>query len=784
MYGNPQSVEDVHKVSKKCSYSKWANREILCDRNYMEVSIHVVPPHIEGKTVEKHDRLQDESWINAIPDAVDAPVGIWKMTFYTPTPKVMLLAEAQRAGYGAMTTPSRLVMRSPYGTPETYSEDVAGVPMDVLKVSTFLKTPYGLNMLDSAAACPTGGVVFSEEVITWHVPRRITPLMNKAVTILEMHMGIDGMRLDKTRMAARKYSLSDTGSHFVIEIPVGSPDGYYKSHALNYQYHITFTIDPMLELLWLADNGETRYKVLYPITTPLMPRFPQVTNRTVPEQRIFTVHLGPFFNDVELINITFSNGVLSVADCNARGFNVQEHRFSNGSKTFSLTVPFSDDVVQKHNPSPHVTIYSLPLVFGLLILPEHTPFPHTAELEVSLQDVVMPTITGSCDLEQFYLTVKYGNQGHNFQTMIGSRDLTPELAALYSLTKNSTHFSLVVPYTAADISFELLQSFSVKGRVDLRLWKFNDNWKLADFSLACNFPLTTTECYANGTMTALAANIESVPNLVLSQLTLRDASCKPMLSDARFAVFSFHVDSCGTTRTFFEDFMIYANEIAMHQTTGKGPYGRKAPQVPEYRQVVSCYYKIDQAETLMFHAKPTLNVPIAEAGKGQLIVQMRLAQDVSYEQFYKAEDYPVGKYLREPLYFEVELMQSDPQIELILENCWANLREERTSLPSWDIIVDSCENLDDRYLTVFYPVVAGSRALIPTHIKRFSMKMFTFTQDDVVLKDQIFVHCDAVLCDTNTPMGVCSGQCANPSTKLSRPQGIKRGSLATVGLAG
>ena len=47
------------------------------------------------------------------------------------------------------------------------------------------------------------------------------------------------------------------------------------------------------------------------------------------------------------------------------------------------------------------------------------------------------------------------------------------------------------------------------------------------------------------------------------------------------------------------------------------------------------------------------------------------------------------KYLRQPLYFEVELMQStDPQLELILENCWATLQEDRTSLPSWDIIVD------------------------------------------------------------------------------------------------
>lgn len=68
---------------------------------------------------------------------------------------------------------------------------------------------------------------------------------------------------------------------------------------------------------------------------------------------------------------------------------------------------------------------------------------------------------------------------------------------------------------------------------------------------------------------------------------------------------------------------------------------------------------------------------------------MDSSPDSSYELFYHEQDYPVVKYLRQPLYFEVELMQSpDPHLELILENCWATLHEDRTSMPSWDIIVD------------------------------------------------------------------------------------------------
>ena len=68
---------------------------------------------------------------------------------------------------------------------------------------------------------------------------------------------------------------------------------------------------------------------------------------TVHEQSVFDILLGIFLHDVELMNITFTTRVLTVAECNARGFDVQEHHFANGSKTFSIRVPFSDELVLK-----------------------------------------------------------------------------------------------------------------------------------------------------------------------------------------------------------------------------------------------------------------------------------------------------------------------------------------------------------------------------------------------------------------------------------------------------
>lgn len=71
-------------------------------------------------------------------------------------------------------------------------------------------------------------MTINDGTISWHIPRYITPLLDGRVKILEMHMGINGQRLDKAQLVSRGYALSSTEYHIVIELPIGSPDGYFK----------------------------------------------------------------------------------------------------------------------------------------------------------------------------------------------------------------------------------------------------------------------------------------------------------------------------------------------------------------------------------------------------------------------------------------------------------------------------------------------------------------------------------------------------------------------------
>ena len=82
-----------------------------------------------------------------------------------------------------------------------------------------------------ATICParTGSVSFTPNMITWFLPRHIDPLISSGQSkLLEVHMGIDGQRLDAAEMAARQYSLSINDLHIVIGIPVGAVGGYFK----------------------------------------------------------------------------------------------------------------------------------------------------------------------------------------------------------------------------------------------------------------------------------------------------------------------------------------------------------------------------------------------------------------------------------------------------------------------------------------------------------------------------------------------------------------------------
>uniref|UniRef100_A0A096M6E6 Uncharacterized LOC103134143 n=1 Tax=Poecilia formosa TaxID=48698 RepID=A0A096M6E6_POEFO len=754
LQGNQFSQEEVYQVAETCQYDVWASREVICDYNYMEVSVRRATP--EDLPLSKR--------------SMDAGFEATTVVFFTPEgEKPMSVIAAQQRGYGIGNTPTRLVLRSPMIAPETFMQTVVGVPMRFFKTSTIFEKKWFATQIDAAAGCPVqeGSVFFTQNTITWYLPQKMDPMTSSGqFNLLEVHFGINGQRLDAVEMQAREYSVTLNDFYIVTELPIGGVGGYYKSHVQGDLYYVSYMIEPMLELLWTEwhTREQTRYKVFFHIATHLRPQPLELINNTVPGEKMFRMMLGHFAADVALMNITFPAEVLSMPDCSARGFNILEHMSPNTSlKVFTLKVPFADPAVLQQT-GEGVTVYSLHLTFGLLILDEHVTFSHKAYLEAVVQDIaVLPSVSGGCDNHNFYVLVKYGSQGYNFQTTVGKRYMTPSLAQHYDYMENRTHFSFVVPFSALDVTVEAIEASSIRSRLDVVLINPETNSQIQEFSVACNFPSTLTECFPNGTMTALALKLESVPLLNPSQLTLADPSCGPVHSDDRYAFFVFAVNSCGTTRKFMTNTMLYENEISLPDEL----LMKKSPtsEEPEYHLKISCFYDINTSQAVAFNTRPRRSEPYAENSEGQLQVVMRLALDDSYHAFQNSEDYPIAKYLQ-PLYFEVELLKStNPLVSLELENCWATQEEDRTSEPRWHLITDGCPNPADPYQVVYHPVWTDTRVRYPSHFKRFEIQMFAFAdgKNDMSTKVvYLFVHCDVVICDSKNPLGICGDQCSNP----------------------
>ncbi|XP_029281423.1 uncharacterized protein LOC115003673 [Cottoperca gobio] len=763
-------VEDeLYQVVETCHYNAWASREIVCENNYIEVSVKKVSPNdyaLPEYTISDNLRFGDAR--RAAKKPIDAGFRITNLVFFTPKERVMKVIDAQRNGYGIANTATRLVLRSPKTSSETFTQNVAGVPMTVLKTLTVFEKKWLVTQIAAEAACPVleGSVSFTPNLINWFLPRHIDPLISSGqFKLLEVHMGVNGRRLDYAEMAARQYSLSLNGHHIVVGIPIGAEGGHFKGHVQAGQYLTSYTIELMLELRWSEDatNEDTRYKVFLPVTTPLLSRPVQVIDNTVPKERLFKVLLGPFGSDVSLMNISFPSEVLSVADCNARGFKVLEHMSpNNNSKVFTLEVPFTDRVVLALRDTG-ITVYSLHLTFGLVVLPEFAPFCHTAKLDAKLVDIVPPAVFGGCDYQNFYILVKYGSHGFNFQTVVGTQVLTAEMAQQNGFMDNCTHFSFNVHFTAPEVVTEAIEASSIKNRLDVYLRNPETHTNIKEFSVACNFYSTLIECFPNGTMTALAIKLESVPSLNLSQLTLNDPACGPSYSNDRYAYFVFTASSCGTTRKFVSSKMLYENEISLPDELEL----KRDSDEPQYELKVSCSYDINTNHAVSFNIRPRRSDPYAENARGELKVKMRLAIDDSYTTFHGIEE-PIAKSLQQSLYFEVELMRSTtPAVSMELAYCWATLEDDKASLPRWDLIINGCANPRDPQPVIFHPVVLDARVNYPSNFKRFEIPMFAFAQDKDDLRHQVFVHCDVVICDVRNPVDrACNVQCSNQDDRM------------------
>ncbi|XP_041336770.1 uncharacterized protein LOC121360760 [Pyrgilauda ruficollis] len=364
-----------------CSYASWASREIVCEENYMEVSVKTDVPAVSNDYTV--------AWMSALPETQNVAYQQWQLMFVSPSGrKRITVSDAVKLGYSFNNSLSRVYLRAPYHSNESDVSVVSGVNMNMITSTSMYRQRWLLLLIDTTVSCPVDGISFTDTTLTWTVPRVIPTLVVQESTFLSKSivMGVDDQVI--VNPEEMNYLLEYNETHIRITIPTGAEGGKLESSISGGVYGVIYCIDLFLEHTWTdADWQTTKYTVIKTITTPFMPQIPTVTNNTVPEERLFNLAFGHFLPDVSLVAITVRNVPFSLREAQHHGFKIYETPFSNGTKAFILEVSFDDPYVLKEYVNRNETKYTLLVNYTLSVGPEMTLYYHSAEVECVIADI-------------------------------------------------------------------------------------------------------------------------------------------------------------------------------------------------------------------------------------------------------------------------------------------------------------------------------------------------------------------------------------------------------------
>ncbi|NXY41891.1 ZP2 protein, partial [Ceuthmochares aereus] len=680
-----------------CSYSSWASREIVCEENYMEVSVRTDVPAVSNDYTV--------AWMSALPETQNVAYQQWQLMFVSPSGrKRIMISDAAKLGYSFNNTLSRVYLRAPYHTNESDISVISGVTMNMVTSTSMYRQRWLLLLIDTTVSCPIDGISFTDTTLTWTVPSVIPTLVVQESTFLSKNilMGVDGQVI--VNPEEKNYLLEHNKTHIRITIPIGAEGGKLKSSISGGVYGVIYSIDLFLEHTWIdADWQTTKYTVMKSVTTPFMPQIPTVTDNTLPEERLFNVAFGHFLPDVSLVAIAIGNVPFTLREAQRHGFRIYETPFPNRTKGFTLEVSFDDLYVLKEYVNRNETKYTLLINYTLSVGPEMTLYYHSAEVQCVIADIEVPEAAGSCDEENLYLTIPTFGLHQYWDLYLGNKLLNRHVVLTngYLAATNSTHLILQIPLFAVGIIYEEVSFQKIKARFDVALRKVRTMETLQMFSVSCNFNSSAfIICHPDGTV-MVSAQMKTVPAIDMSKTKLRDSSCKPREYNKGHAFFKFHVTTCGTSVRFEGDHIIYENEISYEKETLPRQSIPTITRDPDYRLTVLCYYRAKETLVLGSFASdpyispsfgsgamvPRSNIAVPRRIRQALNVVSRVSKDESFVEFYEP-NMVILKRPMEPVFLEVELKDRSPNAELYLENCWVTGSPDFNSTPRWNITVD------------------------------------------------------------------------------------------------
>ncbi|XP_057692557.1 uncharacterized protein LOC130916121 [Corythoichthys intestinalis] len=269
----------------------------------------------------------------------------------------------------------------------------------------------------------------------------------------------------------------------------------------------------------------------------------------------------------------------------------------------------------------------------------------------------------------------------------------------------------------------------------------------------------TVQCTRDAQFIVVVARDATLPNIDIETISLLadGPGCTQVDSNSAFSIFQFPVTACGSVVMEDGDKIIYENRMTSSYEVAVGPLG-VITRDSSYDLLFQCRYSVTSVETVVTEIIPLQDPPLSVAALGPIHVQLRLGNgqchtkgcnevQVAYSSYYSDGDYPVSKILRDNVFVEVRLTdRTDPNLALTLSRCWTTTSASPHSVPQWDILINGCPNIDDRYISHLVPVVGVD---FPSHYRRFIFKMLTFVDPNSLIpqSEHVYIHCSTSVCN-------------------------------------
>ncbi|XP_030286619.1 uncharacterized protein LOC115589691 [Sparus aurata] len=536
----------------------WSAREVTCEANYMEVSVR---SDISCPTGTKKD-----DWDAVVQTAYFAAVSDWQVVFQRAEQELMpmALSDARKQGYAFDLTDGRLVFRTPYGQPDSFSTTVNGVPVEVVHATLFSRQTWAVLMVDLVAACSMHEGSYDESgYMTWETPEVLHPLMS-GLHETRINIGANGELVEQPVAEERGYMVEQYNSTVRISIPYNAEGGYRKS-AVSGDLYEFYIFSLYLEQISVdEDDVDTRLRFHRVLTTPLLPCPVFTENRTVLEERTFTVYLGDVPADVELAAVRLNEHQYSLAT-NATNHSVTQVVHPNNTHGYTVTVPFDDPaVIKRFSKEDAAMQHMLDINYTLTVRPENEQFSHLVSV-MALMDVSPPAFAAVCSESGISFKLDHRPSDYLWEIRIGLDPLTSELAAQhgYIMTNNSQSLLLDVPLFTNGYEYKDVTLKGFSGTFEILVRDRETSEVQSATVKTC--PFSSTElimCSTDGRMTVVADFSAAIPSGgVPARTNLVDKYCGPKEADSTRALFSFPLNSCGSTVKLGKEYVTYENEI-------------------------------------------------------------------------------------------------------------------------------------------------------------------------------------------------------------------------------